>query len=434
MEMKLVTLCVYLAEGITAWSYFSALYKRRHDLWKSIAIYSLGYGFAFAVFNFATVWINGLVFTSVNFALLWFLHVCSWKASIFHAGMLTCLTVGLELVVVLIAGVIWGDIEVYQSSALILAILDVVSKLLYFLSTKACLWIVNRANSSGKDTGHASLLLSSFCITSICVLVVFFYTGVTVSLPVHIENLMLISAVTLLFSNILLFVGYQYIQKVNQQNLLLQMVKQKDEAEETYFRALEEKYDEQRVVIHDIRRHLTAIKGLAQEHGADRVAEYASTLENLPVLQNKVRYCDNPMLNVVLSRYGELCHEKGITFQADIRDKEYDFLSPSDITALFGNLLENAVEAAQDSPKPYVELRVDIPAGTALFISLSNTCGQPPQDDGRGGYLTHKLNKEQHGIGLKSVNAIVKKYGGSLKQEYDSETQLFYSGVLLKNG
>lgn len=433
MEMKLVTLCVYLAEGMTAWSYFSALYKRRYDLWKSIAIYSLGYGLAFAVFNFAAVWINGLVFTSVNFALLWFLHICSWKASIFQAGMLTCLSTSLEIVVLLFTGVIVGDVELYQSNTLILAIIDVFSKLLYFLSTKVCLWIVKRADSSGKDTGHASLLLSSFSITSIFVLVVLFYTGVAVPLPIHLENLMLISAVMLLFSNILLFVGYQYIQKVNQQNLLLQMVKQKDGAEETYFRALEEKYDEQRVVIHDIRRHLTAIKELAQEQGADRVAEYASTLENLPVLQNKVRYCDNPMLNVVLSRYGELCHEKGIAFQADIRDKEYDFLSPSDITALFGNLLENAVEAAQDSPKPYIELRVDIPAGTALFISLSNTCGQPPQDDGLGGYLSRKLNKEQHGIGLKSINAIVKKYGGSLKQEYDSETQLFHSGVLLKN-
>ena len=59
-----------------------------------------------------------------------------------------------------------------------------------------------------------------------------------VHLPLHIENLMLISSLILLFANILLFAGYQYSQRVSQQYLALQMEKQKDEAKETYFRVL----------------------------------------------------------------------------------------------------------------------------------------------------------------------------------------------------
>ena len=55
------------------------------------------------------------------------------------------------------------------------------------------------------------------------------------------------------------------------------------------------------------------------------------------------------------------------------------------------------------------------PAGTDLFLSLTN----PPREDGRGGFLTRKLNKEQHGIGLKSVKAIVRKYDGTLNHDYD---------------
>ena len=173
------------------------------------------------MYNSVYVWLNILMLALVNFVLLYVLHVCSWKAGIFHAGMLTTLTTGLELVVMFILGSIFGNFELYRSSPLVLSILAIFSKLLYFLSTKVCLWIINRSDSSGKDTGHASLLLSSFSVTSICIMVVLFYIGVSVSLPVHIENLMLIITVMLLFSNILLFVGYQYIQKVNQQNLLL---------------------------------------------------------------------------------------------------------------------------------------------------------------------------------------------------------------------
>ena len=433
MDMILVYFCIYIAEGITAWSYFSGLYKRKYSLWICVMAHTLGYGIAFLIFNFADMWVNTSVFALINYVLLYVFYTCSWRAGIFHAGMLTCLSTGLEFVIVLVLGSILGNYNFYQTNTSTLMILAVCSKLLYFLATKLCLLIAKKSNPGQGDAGAVSFSLSFFSLATICVMVVMFYTGMAVHLPVHIENLMLISSLVLLFANILLFAWYQYSQRVSQQYLALQMVKQKDEAEETYFRVLEEKYDSQRVLIHDIRRHLTAIKGLAQEQGAESVVGYVTKIKELPALQNKIRYCDNPMLNVVLSRYGELCREKGIDFQVDVRDKEYDFLAPNDITSLFGNLLENAVEAAQNTPKPYVGLRVDSPAGTDLFLSLTNPCCEPPLEDGRSGYLTRKLNKEQHGIGLKSVDAIVKKYGGSINLNYDLETKLFHISVLLKS-
>lgn len=433
MDMRLVYFCIYIAEGITAWSYFSGLYKRRYSLWISVLAHILGYGIAFLIFNFAYVWVNTLMFTLINFALLYRLHFCSWKSGLFHAGLLTCFSIGLEFVIVLILGSSLGNYDHYQTNASTLMILAVCSKLLYFLATKLCLLIAKKSNPGQGDVGAVSLFLSFFSLATICVMVVMFYTGMAVHLPLHIENLMLISSLILLFANILLFAGYQYSQRVSQQYLALQMEKQKDEAKETYFRVLEEKYNGQRVLIHDIRRHLTAIKGLAQEQGTDSVVDYVNRMKELPALQNKVRYCDNPMLNVVLSHYGEICREKEIDFQVDVRDKEYDFLAPNDITSLFGNLLENAVDAAQGTPKPYVALRVDSPAGTDLFLSLTNPCNEPPIEDGRNGYLTRKLNKEQHGIGLKSVDAIVKKYGGSINHDYDWEAKLFHISVLLKS-
>lgn len=433
MDMILVYSCIYIAEGITAWSYFSGLYKRRYSLWISVLAHTLGYGIAFLIFNFADMWVNTSVFALINYFLLYVFYTCSWRAGIFHAGMLTCLSTGLEFVIVLVLGAILGNYNFYQTNTSTLMILAVCSKLLYFLATKLCLRIAKKSNPGQGDAGAVSLFLSFFSLATICVMVVMFYTGMAVRLPVHIENLMLISSLVLLFANILLFAWYQYSQRVSQQYLALQMVKQKDEAEETYFRVLEEKYDSQRVLIHDIRRHMTAIKDLAQEQGADSVVDYVTRMKKLPALQNKIRYCDNPMLNVVLSRYGELCREKGIDFQVDVRDKEYDFLAPNDITSLFGNLLENAVEAAQGTPKPYVALRVDSPAGTDLFLSLTNPCNEPPIEDGRNGYLTRKLDKEQHGIGLKSVDAIVDKYGGSINHDYDWEAKLFHISVLLKS-
>ena len=146
MDMRLVYFCIYIAEGITAWSYFSGLYKRRYSLWISVLAHILGYGIAFLIFNFAYVWVNTLMFTLINFALLYRLHSCSWKSGLFHAGLLTCFSIGLEFVIVLILGSSLGNYDHYQTNASTLMILAVCSKLLYFLATKLCLLIAKKSN------------------------------------------------------------------------------------------------------------------------------------------------------------------------------------------------------------------------------------------------------------------------------------------------
>lgn len=89
------------------------------------------------------------------------------------------------------------------------------------------------------------------------------------------------------------------------------------------------------------------------------------------------------------------------------------------------------MEAAQDALEPYVELRVDTPRGTNLFLSITNSCGVPPQSDGAGGYLTHKPDKEKHGMGSKSVRVAVDKYGGTFNQSYEAGTGLFHTTVVV---
>lgn len=78
--------------------------------------------------------------------------------------------------------------------------------------------------------------------------------------PHNIETYMMIDSFGMLFSNTLIYVGYQQTQKFNQRCLSFQLAKQKDEAEAAYFKTLEDYHNQQRALLHDIRRHLTAIK------------------------------------------------------------------------------------------------------------------------------------------------------------------------------
>ena len=56
----------------------------------------------------------------------------------------------------------------------------------------------------------------------------------------------------LLLINILLFTAYQYTQQINEKYRELQLMQQKEKADEEYYTALQEQYENQRILIHDI--------------------------------------------------------------------------------------------------------------------------------------------------------------------------------------
>ncbi len=432
IERTLILFCVYLASGITAWQYFSALFGRKRKLWQAVLGVCLGYICAWLAFDFTTVWVNALCFTIINFLLLILFFSVSWKGALFHAGILSCLILTAETASEFALGSLFGDASLYQENMLFLAVLGVVSRLLYFFATKVCIHIIAKKPSDLSEAGPEVLLLGSFSVATIFILVVIVQTVLQVELPPNIVNLMLIGSLILLFSNFLVFAGYQFNQHLHRRYVALQLAHQREEDKELYFRTLEEQYNGQQILLHDINRHLAAIKALADENGDAAVAEYMSELQELPALQRRVRFCENSMLNVILSEYYNICRKKGIDFLVDVRNRPFDTIKHSDVTALLGNLLENAVEAAENCEEPYIELHIDTQPGYSLFLSLVNTCAVPPQSDGGNGFVSKKTGKLLHGIGLQSIRQIIKKYHGEIRQEYEEETHLFTTNVLLK--
>ena len=432
MERTLILFCVYLASGITAWQYFSALFVRKRKLWQAVLGVCLGYTCAWLAFDFTTVWVNAICFTTINFLLLLFFFSVSWKGALFHAGILSCLILTAETAGEFALGLLFGDAALYQSDLLFLTVLGVISRLLYFFATKACIRFASKRPSDPSVTGLEVLLLGSFSAVTIFILVVIVQTALQVELPPNLESLMLAGSLVLLFSNFLIFAGHQFSQHLYRRYMALQLTHQREEDKELYFRTLEKQYSDQQILIHDINRQLAAVKALAEENGDRAVAEYLSELQELPALQKKVRFCENPTLNVILSEYHNVCKKKGIDFHVDVRSKVFDFVKRSDLTALLGNLLENAVEAAENSKEPYIELHIDTQPGYALFLSLVNTCAVAPQSDGEDGYVSRKKDKLLHGVGLLSIRQVVKKHHGELRQGYSEETNLFTTNVLLK--
>ena len=100
-----------------------------------------------------------------------------------------------------------------------------------------------------------------------------------------------------------------------------------------------------------------------------------------------------------------------------------------DLTTILGNLLDNALEAAETAPDKLRFLNLTIRRINAmLIIKVENGYSNAPTEtDGK--LVTSKIDKASHGWGLKSVQTAADRYDGTITTDY--ENGVFRSVVTL---
>ena len=124
----------------------------------------------------------------------------------------------------------------------------------------------------------------------------------------------------------------------------------------------------------------------------------------------------NTALDVILTRKNFRCKESGIELTCAVNGESLSFMSEVDVYSLFGNILDNAIEAAEkldDKEKRVVSLSLEkrdyfiyVHAENYFSGKLSYSGGVPRTTKNDGGL---------HGYGIKSIRMLVDKYGGNTK-------------------
>lgn len=205
----------------------------------------------------------------------------------------------------------------------------------------------------------------------------------------------------------------------------------KNESYINYYKSLLVLQNEKDRLMHDIKYQYMNVIQMLDEKRYEECRKYLFQVTEVLERQGYIQYSGNSYIDFILNHTEHNAAQKGIRF---IIDTDYvgktTAFEQQDINIIFGNLLDNAVEAVMElqERERWIEVKI-AKVHQMIFITISNKSkGKVILRNGR--FLTSKKdNIHMHGIGLKNVENVVLKYNGIF--EADLTDNIFITKVTL---
>lgn len=209
----------------------------------------------------------------------------------------------------------------------------------------------------------------------------------------------LLTSIVLLFA-VLILADHEQLEQLNRLAAL----------REVYYQGLQQQEKQVRQIRHDLRNHLTVVRGLLEGQDTQGAMNYLEQMAGSPALQGSRRFCENETANVVLSAKAEAMEQAGIPFDFAVSLPKDLALADTDLAALLGNALDNAIEGVQTASAKKVLLRCRVDKGLFMLRTENPVGGEVCPD-----LSTTKADKTSHGFGIPGMREIAQRYHGTLE-------------------
>ena len=412
---------IYFIEVLIVFFYAKSIYEPKFNYIVSFLGTLSAYSLLYVVNIFFKVELLNILFMFlINVIILKLLYKSSLKSSLFH-GLAFMISVFIsEFVVVYFSSMVMKDAlnnHLNLQSLASMLLLFFISRVLARLSIKE-----SNAKSWGKWVGLAVLPFSSALV-----LTAFRFATKNTALQSNESIWILVASTVLFLANVVVYFIYEKAEKNTQKLMELELVHQKNEIDMQYLNLIEKKNQSMQVMAHDYKNHFLTISSMTD---SDEIKEYINGLLGEISKLNNMGKTQNRLLDVILSKYTSICEEKNIELEIDIVTDNLTIMNNNDISSLFNNLLDNAIESAEKAENKKVLIQITNVMNSYRKISIINSCDNAP-DTKNGELVTTKKNKEAHGLGTKSIKKIVDKYDGELDWEYDESAKQFKFTILI---
>ena len=397
-------------------------------------LFAIGFAFALPVFFYNALYSSLLfiIMFCVSVLILKFNFDASFSSILFCglAGYTTQhLAYALNDILLNLAG-ISGEFQAYGESNLILdmALYQLAFlTIFYLISYELVYWLVylffarHIKKHQSLKVKNTSLLFLSFLLLGVniflgALLTYYSYENLQVTYIIFYDIL------SFIFCLLLLFIQFELLFKKDLEEETATLKKIRHQEKEQFEKA-KENIDLINIKCHDLKHQLS-------DFGHKKLfdKETLSEMTNLIKIYDSNVKTGNETLDVVLTEKSLFCENSNIHFSYIVDGEALNFMSNTDIYSLFGNALDNSIEASLklDNTGRVITLNI---RKIKNFVSISvqnNYVGNLFFDDNLP--ITTKTDKLYHGYGLKSIKHICNKYNGNMTISY--EDSVFILNIL----
>ena len=427
MELALLILEVfmYIAEAAVFLYYGKAFFEQRFKM--SVVIPALTFGFfvLFCLYQLDMPQINYITVPIMFMILNLVLFKSTIKTSIFHALILLVAMTVTETITMTMNAMFY-DVNMFEhlQNPPVYMVDIIFSKTTYSALVMSIAYIFRTYKSTKKDKVFWLLFISP--LSSVIVTNAFYYMDKHAEFSDKLYVMFSISEIFMFITNIVVFFVYSYSLKNTAELYELKFEKEKQETDSKYLQIIEQNNKNLGIIAHDIKNHLHHITSLSS---AEEIHAYVASIADEVQSYGYIGASKNKTLDLLISKYLNLCQGKGIKIEFDVKTANLSNIAPADISTIINNLLDNAVESAEQSEKKEISVNIFRNQGFEI-IKIQNSCLSKPKTK-NGKLLTTKKEKQLHGYGTQSVIKTVNKYGGMYDWDYSETENIFTVTVAL---
>ena len=417
---------MYSAEATVFLFYAKAFFEQKYKTSVTVLGVGLAYSVLFGIYLLNVPALNLVAIPTVLVVSFLLIFKCNVKSALIHSAILLVAIGTTEtLTMAFNAAVFNVNMSEHIANPIIYTIDIIFSKMAYSAVVMSIAYVFSQVHRNNKNNKVFWLLFIS-PVSSIFVNTVFFYLDKLLDFTDGMYAAFCFASFLLLVTNIVVFFVYSYSLKNTAELYELKFEKEKQETDSKYLQIIEQNNKNLGIIAHDIKNHLHHITSLSS---AEEIHAYVASIADEVQSYGYIGASKNKTLDLLISKYLNLCQGKGIKIEFDVKTANLSNIAPADISTIINNLLDNAVESAEQSEKKEISVNIFRNQGFEI-IKIQNSCSAKPKTK-NGKLLTTKKEKQLHGYGTQSVIKTVNKYGGMYDWDYLETENIFTVTVAL---
>lgn len=310
---------------------------------------------------------------------------------------------------------------------------SIIQLALFIVILPVMIWFFKTTAEKILDSPISDIWKTIWLVPMFTVFVIMMFTGSLENDIVKNWKFFITRICLLICTFVIYYILLRSLDVLRERTILEERAKQAEainDLQKAQYNLILKRIEETKIARHDLRQHINLIQAYIDSGDKEALKNYLEAYKKTLPKDTSKTYCKNYAVDVLVRYYAEQARLNDINFYASLDLPTELCISEPDVCVIFGNLIENALEACQrnKSDEKFIRICGKIIGGDYLSITIDNSCDRKPVQE-KEQYRSSKRNET--GTGLISVKNIAEKYNGITEFKY--ENGVFFTSVLLNN-